>query len=97
MLENGKPEAKEFISQLDKVRVVGQCGCGCATIDFQIEGHPVPTGGMNLIGDFLFGPEDDPGGVFIFEQDGLLGGIEVLGYGEETITTLPDPTELRSV
>jgi len=97
MLENGKPEASAFIPQLEKARVFRLCGCGCASVDFKIEGHPEPAGGLHILGDYIFGDNDAPGGAFIFEQDGLLSGIEVLLYdGHDACRVLPKPSELRS-
>jgi len=35
MLERGSREADDFLEQLDRARVVGQCPSGCASIDFE--------------------------------------------------------------
>lgn len=41
MLENGTPEALAFLKQLDDADVTPwRCPCGCASINFQIKGHP---------------------------------------------------------
>jgi hypothetical protein len=77
MLEHGESDAGEFLSQLDRAYVVSRCPCGCASIDFEVEGQAPPTGGLRKLGDYLFGPDDQLAGVFIFECGGTLAGIEV--------------------
>lgn len=71
------------------------CPCGCASIDFKIEGLELPTGGLGILGDFLFGKGDELAGVFVFEQEGILAGIEVYGLGGDAPKNLPNPSELR--
>lgn len=95
MLEHGEPEAKGFLPQLEHARVVARCPCGCASIDFEVAGHPRPAGGLHVLGDFLCGGEDHLGGVFIFERNGVLAGIEVYGLGGDAPETLPEPGAVR--
>lgn len=96
MLENGLPEARAFLEQLEKAEVTPwRCPCGCASINFQIQGHPPTPPGVHVIGDFLCGPLDAPAGVFIFESGGLLGGIEVYSMASDAPSVLPGPP-LRS-
>jgi len=95
MLEHGEPEAKAFLAQLRRARVVARCPCGCASIDFEIAGHPRPTGGLRILADFLYGGESDLSGVFIFERNGVLAGIEVYGLAGDAPKTLPEHASLR--
>jgi hypothetical protein len=97
MLEHGQAsDAAGYLSQLDRARVTSRCPCGCASIDFTIAGEPEPSGGMRLLGDFLYGDEDRPFGIFIFHRNGVLGGIEISSYSEsECPRTLPDIASLR--
>jgi hypothetical protein len=95
MLENGGPEAKGFLPQLEHARVVARCPCGCASIDFEIAGYPRPAGGLRVLGDFLCGGENDLSGVFIFERDGVLAGIEVYGLAGDAPEMLPELGALR--
>src|SRR5450830_820495 len=70
MLENGLPEARVFLQQLDRAQVTPwKCPCGCASIHFQIDGHPPASLVVHVIGDFVCGAEDSPAGAFIFESD----------------------------
>jgi len=76
MLEHGLPEARPFLDQLDLTEVTQwRCPCGCASINFQIKGHPAAPPGVHVLGDFLSGDPDAPFGIFIFESAGLLSGI----------------------
>jgi len=78
MLEHGEPEAKNFLPQLEQAQVTPwRCSCGCASINFSIQGYPQPSGGIHPIADFLFGTEENLSGIFVFEQSGVLAGLEV--------------------
>lgn len=94
MLEHGGPEAREFLPQVDRARVVSRCACGCASIDLEVDGMPPPGGGMRVLGDFVFGGADDLCGAFIYEQDGVLSGIEVYGLAGDAPPVLPAPEAL---
>lgn len=94
MLEHGIPEAHAFLPQLERARVVSRCPCGCASIDLEIEGRAAPGGGMRVLGDFVFGGEDNLAGAFIYEQGGVLSGIEVYGLAGDAPSTLPAPEAL---
>ena len=98
MLEHGSPEAKQFVTQLELARVTPwRCGCGCASINLVIDGHPEPSAGTNPIADFIFGSDEDEdlNGIFVFEQDGVLGGVEVYGLPGDAAKSLPTPEILR--
>jgi len=97
MLEHGDaPDAAAFLPQLDRARVTSRCGCGCASVFFTIFGEPAPSGGMRLLGDFIYGDDQHPFGIFIFHCNGVLGGIELTSYsGAEIPGLLQDPADLR--
>lgn len=97
MLEHGEPEARAFLEQLAVAEVTPwRCPCGCASIDFQIKGNQPAPPGVHVLGDFLFGPEDAPAGIFIYESGGLLSGIEVYGLAGDAPSELPREDMLRS-
>lgn len=96
MLEHGTSEAQPFLSQLEKAKVTAwRCPCGCASINLSIDGLPEPSGGLNILGDFIFGTHDDLSGAFVFEKNGILAGLEVYGLAGEAPRTLPLPASLR--
>ncbi|HEY3762445.1 MAG TPA: hypothetical protein VGN23_11925 [Verrucomicrobiae bacterium] len=96
MLEYGEPEARDFVPQLEKAQVMDWvCPCGCASIRFSIEGFPEPSGGLHPLADFTFGSDQDYSGIFVYEQDGVLSGVEVYGLAGDAPKVLPSPEALR--
>lgn len=51
--------------------------------------------GVHVLGEFLFGGDDDLAGIFIFSSAGILSGVEVYGLGQEAPRKLPTPEDLR--
>ena len=96
MLEHGSPEASAFLPQLEIAEVTPwRCPCGCASINFQIRGKPAPPPGVHPIADFVFGEADTLSGIFVFEKDGILSGLEVYGMVGDAPKSLPKPEALR--
>lgn len=95
MLEHGDPDAQSFLPQLERARVVSRCPCGCATIDIEVDGHP-PAGGIGrILGEFVFDHDDDVSAIFIYEANGVLGGMEVYGLSGDAPKVLPTPEMLE--
>jgi hypothetical protein len=98
MLEHGDPEAATFLPQLDAAEVTPwKCKCGCASINFRIRGHPEAPPGVHPIADFIFGEGDTVSGIFVYEKNGILSGLEVYGLAGDAPKSLPQPEELRLV
>jgi hypothetical protein len=96
MLEHGSREAADFLPQLELAEVTPwRCPCGCASINFRIRGKPVPPPGVHPIADFVFGEADTLSGIFVFENDGIMSGLEVYGLPGEAPKSLPEPEALR--
>jgi hypothetical protein len=98
MIEHGTGDTAKFLSQLESAQVCGVCPCGCASIDFKIEGHSEKSkSGISPFADFIYG-NDETGlyGAFVFSQDGWLAGLEVYQLSGEKPAPLPKPEELRS-
>jgi hypothetical protein len=97
MLEHGEPEAKNFLEQLDKAEVTSwHCPRGCASINFSIQGYPAPSGGLHPLADFIFGNDENLSGIFVYEQNVVLAGLEVYGLAADAPRLLPSPESLRS-
>src|SRR3954469_20870169 len=86
---------EQFIEHLDRATVVSGCDCGCASISLEIDGYPLPTAGLRIIADYLFGEGDTLQGAFVFEREGVLRGLEVYGLSTEAPKRLPTPAALR--
>jgi hypothetical protein len=96
MLEHGTPEARQYLHQLQLAEVTPwRCPCGCASISFQIKGHPKAPLGVHVLADFLVGEGESQRGAFIFSSQGLLSGLEVYGFAADAPRHLPRPEELR--
>ena len=96
MLEHGSPVATALLPQLELAEVTPwRCPCGCASINFQIRGRPALPPGVHPIADFLFGEEDQLNGIFVYETDGILKGLEVYGLAGDAPKSLPEPESLR--
>ncbi len=61
-----------------------------------VEGRTAPPG-VHVIADFVFGSESDLCGIFVFENEGILSGIEVFGYAVDAPKTLPAIETLRPI
>ena len=97
MLERGKPDAAAYLAQLAQASVTPwRCPCGCASLNFAIHGRPTPKGGLGVLADFVFGSASDLSGIFVYEQEGLLSGLEVYGLSGEAPKSLPTIESLRS-
>ena len=97
LLEHDEAGAERFVPQLRRARVVARCPCGCASVDFAIDGQRAPTGeGMEILADYQWrGTAGELFGVFVFARRDLLSGLEVWSIdGEATPTALPDTSEL---
>jgi hypothetical protein len=96
MLEHGGPKAAAFLSQLELAEVTPwKCECGSASISSLIRGYPEAPPGVRPVADFVFGEGDALAGIFVFENNGILAGLEVYGLAGDAPAQLPDPTELR--
>src|SRR5690242_1135059 len=97
LLEHGGQEARALLPVLEKAGASDwHCACGCASINFSIKGVAKPSGGIRPIADFVFGSDQDLSGIFVFEQSGVLAGLEVYGMAGDAPKTLPLPESLRS-
>lgn len=98
LLLHGIERAKTFMPQLDRARVASRCACGCASIDFAIDGAvPQPENGISILSDYEWQVAGgELFGVFVFARGDLLAGLEVWsqdGLGEAV--RLPDINNLR--
>jgi hypothetical protein len=97
MLEHGNPEAERFLPQLELAEVTPwKCPCGGASMNFRIRGRPEATPGVHPIADFIYGEGYEANGIFLFEKDGILSGLEVYGLAGDAPKSLPEPEELRA-
>lgn len=99
MLDNGDAEDYILRSSVTFARVVRKCGCGCASVDFTINGTESPRNlGIHPLVDYVWPTEKgNLCGCFLFTRGDQLAGLEVWSIdGQEMPTRLPRPEELKS-
>jgi len=86
-------------AQADHVAVISRCKCGCASVDFEVDQSCVPASPLPVRRPAIDAESKNrEGSVGIFDlmlwaDDGWLGGIELVTYGDETPPTeFPDMT-----
>ncbi|WP_145356711.1 hypothetical protein [Alienimonas californiensis] len=90
LLTCGGPIGARFLPEVDDLRVVGLCGCGCASVDFVRGGD----GGMRPFARHQWdGPDGEPCGVFLYTIEDRLAGLEV--HSCDGPAGLPNPSKLR--
>lgn len=100
LLDHGTQDANRYRNQLDHARVAARCDCGCASVDFAIDGV-VPKAGepISILADYEW--RDNEGqlfGVFVFSRCDLLAGLEVWSQdGLATANCLPSIIQLQPI
>jgi len=86
------PGRDELRVQLDSVKVVGICECGCGTVELAVEGdvprsvcrEPIPIEA-----------HDDALDVLLFVRDGVLSSLEIVDYKDRRPLPYPRPSDLE--
>ncbi|MDR0184097.1 hypothetical protein [Lysobacter arvi] len=95
LLRHGDGDNAAFVEQLNQANVVAHCACGCASVDLAISGE-CGTGGMRVLADFQWTtPEGHACGAFVYEQGGLLAGLDLWSIDGGTVpSSLPRTDDL---
>ena len=107
LLNKFVPNPENYLSQLERVVVVGQCACGCPSIDMWKAGEEPAPGershvfwsgsGTNAVGELV--------GLLLWQTDGMLSGLEIFPCSDErdcglpcleSIEQSPPPTDYRA-
>jgi hypothetical protein len=79
LISNGKPEARDYMRQVEELRVISRCSCGCPTVDFT-----PPKGPSDLLADFYgITPENVEVGVILHARDGRLSEMEIYSVHQQ--------------
>jgi hypothetical protein len=100
LLQHGYERAIDFLPQLNDARVTSRCYCGCASINFAINGKVPGIGpGITVLSDYEWSdPNGHLFGAFVFARCGLLAGLEIWSQdGLATANTLPQVEQLRPI
>ncbi len=97
LLLHGTPDAKDFLPQMETVRVHGRCSCGCPSIDLAVPlTTPAVTSETRLLADFVGTVGKVLVGILVHQSCGRLGELEVYAFGETPVPfSLPEPSSLR--
>jgi len=85
------PSALELASQISQLRVIGGCGCGCASVEFR-----QPTQGQSavIVADAEATTHSgEQIGLLVWAIEGQLSGLEVYSYSDAP-APLPDPESI---
>lgn len=98
MLDNCGPDALAYMDQIDRLRVVSECTCGCPTIDLALDEQPVATtGGSSIIADAEGeSPEGFRVNVIVHVRDDVICELEVAAFDNTGPFALPQPSDLRA-
>jgi hypothetical protein len=86
------PGRDELRKQADTVRVVGECQCGCGTIELQVEPSQPPAKVSGPIPIEAYGDAID---VLLFARNGILGSLEIVFYTDPPERPYPRPEQLK--
>ncbi len=85
--------ATELRAQAETARVTGRCGCGCPTVDLEVDAT-LPVAEVTERAAVEVDAPD--GGLIVFVDDGRLSGLEYWTTGDEPPVAFPAPEEIRS-
>jgi hypothetical protein len=79
LLTNGTSDAKQFVSRIADLNVVGKCTCGCPTIDLALGGNEQrKTGPSTILADFVGKTREGVEvGVIVHAREGEISELEV--------------------
>jgi len=92
LLAHRRSWTTDYSEQLDGIRVIGGCGCGCPSLDFERR----DAGKTFVISDVVgISPEGVLCGVLLWATEKDLHSIEIYSFGGGTHFSLPNPADLR--
>lgn len=97
LLEHDASAPAVFLSQLPDVRVVSECECGCASLDFIVDGVEPQGTNLQAMGDYDWLSADGSRfGVYVSARGGLLASLELWSIdGLAACRGLPAIEDLR--
>jgi hypothetical protein len=95
LLEHGAPGATGYLSQIPSVRVIGQCSCGCPTLDLAVAGKH-GTGGSTIVADFCGTTSEGAFvGVMVHVREDLVSELEAYSLNDIKTFSFPGPESLN--
>ena len=91
LLDGDFAGAAELRAQAETARVTRRCGCGCPTVDLEVDAT-LPA--AEVTGRAAVEIDVPEGGLIVFVDDGRLSGLEYWTISDETPTAFPAPDEI---
>ena len=100
LIDHGPPTAARYRVELEQLRVVSECGCGCPTVDFIAPGgsHGSVGSHRRIVAEaFGTSPEQTTVDVILWAAGDRLASLEVALMDTATTCTLPEAAALTPV
>jgi hypothetical protein len=96
LVEHGEPGCDLLLDQVENLKVVSKCNCGCPTIYFELQTAGNSRKGERLVSDWVAEMNDEMFGVMLFEAAGQISSLEVYCCsGRVTTFGLPEIGMIR--
>jgi hypothetical protein len=86
-----------YLGQLPRIRVVGSCGCGCPSIDLELDSGPREGAPNPLVVADAESSGGVPVGVILWVRGGALSGLEIHPWNGSDVIRLPRPDSLTNL
>jgi hypothetical protein len=73
LISHSTPEAQNYATQIEGLRVISRCSCGCPTVDF----YPLQGPSKILANFYGVTPEKVEVGVILHARDGKISELEI--------------------
>src|SRR5262245_48347939 len=84
----------DYVEQIEKTRVVSKCGCGCRTIDLEVEEYEAKSGDLHLSAQG-YSTEGVPMDVILHVRRGLISELEVYAMDGTEGFSMPEIDKLN--
>ena len=85
LLHLAQPDATTFLPQLEGIRALPNCTCGCPSMRLGVSPEQTPVCYPNrFVYDGTAGTKDDPLGIILFQAGGKLTELEIYAMGHIT-------------
>jgi hypothetical protein len=74
---HGEPGSEDLLEQVNNLRVVSKCNCGCPTVYFALGTDGNSRKGERLVSDWIAKVNDEVFGVMLFAVNGAISSLEV--------------------
>jgi hypothetical protein len=92
LLSEDFPGRNELREQVGRIEVVGDCDCGCGSINLMVRNPVVRSVAREPIPVEAHGAGID---VLLFVRDGLLSSLEIVDHGDNRPLAYPSPSGLK--